>query len=70
MTMAILMIVGVPFFAEQSLPGDLAYGVKTGVNERIFDAITSNKESESLWDIRKEERRMEELEQLASRDGY
>lgn len=59
---------GVSAAAEATVPGDLFYPVKIGVNEAIRDIVASlSAETEVNWEARKAERRLEEAEELASK---
>jgi len=55
---------GTAVAAEKALPGDVLYPVKLRVNEQVRSAISINSESKVQWDIRRAERRLEELVQL------
>ncbi len=69
MAFGLMLMAGLSFWAEQSLPGDIAYPIKIEVNESIREAIAVSEEAELSWDITEAERRMEEADQLASREG-
>lgn len=59
---------GTSFAAEGSLPGDTLYPVKTNVNEEVVSMVKVSNKSQAKWDIRRSERRLEEIEDLAA-DG-
>lgn len=54
--------------AESSLPGDLLYSVKVDVNENVRAGLTLTNHGRALWNIRRAERRLEEVEALLSAD--
>lgn len=58
---------GVSLAAEQALPGDLLYPVKFSVNEEAWSAIALSEQQQSLWQLERLERRLEESEKLAVR---
>lgn len=62
---AIVLGGGVTFAAEQSLPGDALYTVKTSVNENVQEFLAINTEAKARVNARLAERRLEEAEQLA-----
>lgn len=57
----------VAFAAEGALPGDLLYPVKTEVNERVRGMVAFTPQSKAAWEVRLVERRLEEIEKLATR---
>ena len=59
---------GTSFAAEGALPGDTLYPVKTSVNEEVVSMVKVSNKSQAKWDIRRSERRLEEIEKLAA-DG-
>lgn len=67
-TIAAIMIIllggGTSFAAQGSLPGDVLYPVKTGVNERVVDVLTVGPSATAKWESEKFERRLQELEDL------
>ncbi len=64
---AISMVVsgGVSLAAEQSLPGEALYAIKTHVNEPIRGALAVSEQAQADWDARRVERRLEEAEALS-----
>ncbi|PJE51277.1 MAG: hypothetical protein COV29_00780 [Candidatus Yanofskybacteria bacterium CG10_big_fil_rev_8_21_14_0_10_36_16] len=56
---------GVSFAAENSLPGDTLYPIKTGINEEVRGWIALSDEAEAKWQYRLAERRLEEAEEIA-----
>lgn len=52
-------------FAEKALPGDLLYGVKISVNEKVAGAFALTKEEKTEWKERLIERRLNEAHKLA-----
>lgn len=63
--LAVLFSGGVSLGAEGSLPGDLLYPVKIGVNEEVRAWFAVSDEAEAAWSARRAERRLEEAEKLA-----
>lgn len=57
----------VTFAAEGALPGDLLYPVKTEINERVRGTATFTAQAKAAWEVRLVERRLEEMEKLATR---
>lgn len=58
---------GTSFAAEGSLPGDTLYPIKTSVNEEVVSMVKVSNKSQAKWDIRRSERRLEEIEKLAAK---
>lgn len=54
--------------AEKSLPGDILYPVKVGLNEGVKGLLSVSEESKANWEIERVQRRLEEAETLA-KDG-
>ncbi|HBU06956.1 MAG TPA: hypothetical protein DEB09_02640 [Candidatus Magasanikbacteria bacterium] len=52
--------------AENSLPGDLLYPIKTQVTEEVRSALAISSEAKVAWENRRAERRLEEVEKLSS----
>lgn len=69
-SMAILLIAviltggGVAIGAERSVPGDILYPVKLGVNEEVRGWLKVSDEAKADWEIRRTERRLKEVEDL------
>lgn len=63
---ALLLSGGATFAAEQSLPGDMLYPVKTGVNEQVMSLFAISNEAEARLQADFATRRLEEAEKLAS----
>jgi len=57
---------GVSFASEGSLPGDVLYSIKTGINEEVRGAFTFGTASDARWDARVAERRLEEAAKLSA----
>ncbi|MDO8466621.1 MAG: DUF5667 domain-containing protein [bacterium] len=57
---------GVSFASENSLPGDILYPIKVGINEEIRAKITLSAEAKADWEVRRAERRLEEAEKLSN----
>ncbi|KKQ27804.1 MAG: hypothetical protein US42_C0005G0029 [Candidatus Magasanikbacteria bacterium GW2011_GWC2_37_14] len=56
---------GTAVAAENSVPGDLLYRIKTQVNEEVRSALAISPEAQAAWDAKRAERRLEETEKLA-----
>lgn len=65
LVIAVVIGGGASVAAENSLPGDFLYGVKTGVNERVMAAFSANAEAKANFEASMAERRVEEMERLA-----
>ena len=68
-TLGLLMGGSVSFAAEDATPGDVLYPVKVHVNEPMRGAIALTSESKAQWELRLVERRLEEVEKLATKVG-
>ncbi len=66
LAVALVVVGGVAYGAEASLPGDLLYPVKINVNENARALITFSPEAKANWEVRRAERRLEEAERLAA----
>jgi hypothetical protein len=51
--------------AENAVPGDLLYPIKTQVNEEVRAALAISPEAKAAWEAKRAERRLEESEKLA-----
>lgn len=63
---ALLMGGSTSFAAEGSLPGDILYPVKIHVNEAFRGAVAVSPKAKADWEVRLVERRLEEIEKLAT----
>jgi len=63
---ALVLIVGVPLAAERSVPGDVLYLVKTGVNEGIRTQLATSPYEKVALETKLMERRIGEARLLAS----
>lgn len=61
---------GTSLAAEQAVPGDALYPIKTEVNETVRGALTFNTEAKARWEARLAERRLEEGEKLTARGEF
>lgn len=59
---------GTSAFAEKAVPGDLLYGVKISVNEKVAGVFALSKEEKTEWKERLVERRLKEAQKLVSRN--
>ncbi len=66
---AVLITTGATSFAaEDALPGDILYGIKTSLNENIIQAIALSDTAKARAEINLIDRRMEELSKMAIED--
>ena len=65
---AVLVIVGVPLSAEQTLPGDVLYPVKVRFNEEVRSTLSLTPFQRIEWETKRVERRIAEARILA-REG-
>jgi hypothetical protein len=63
--LSVFLVTGVSFAAEGSLPGDTLYPVKVNFNEEFQSLIAFSPESKAKFEIKRAERRLEEVERLA-----
>lgn len=61
---ALLMTGGVTLRAEQAVPGDVLYSVKTSINEKVIDALAATGDKQMEWDMKKTERRLDEDDRI------
>lgn len=59
---------GVSVTAENAVPGDMLYPVKVKVNEEVRAQLSVSAEAKADWEVKRAERRFEEVEKLAT-DG-
>lgn len=62
---ALVLIVGVPFAAERSVPGDVLYPVKVRINEEVREGLTFDGYKKVAWETERVERRIAEARLLA-----
>ncbi len=65
-TLAAIVFVVVPLAAEQSVPGDVLYMVKTGINENIQSRLAESPYERVIFETKLIERRIAEARLLAS----
>ncbi|MDP2647950.1 MAG: hypothetical protein Q8P35_01775 [Candidatus Yanofskybacteria bacterium] len=66
----ILVLIGVPYAADKSLPGSPLYTIKIHVNEPALRTLEVTEEGEIEFDIESAERRQAEIEALAASSGF
>lgn len=64
--LALVLIVGVPFFAERTLPGDPLYLVKVQFNEEVRSTFALSPYEKVEWEAERLSRRVSEARLLAS----
>lgn len=57
----------VSYAAEGSLPGDVLYPVKVGINEEVRATLAPTAQAKAAWEAERAERRLAEAETLATR---
>ncbi len=62
---ALILIVGVPALAENTVPGDILYPVKVQVTEEIRSSLNRGSYEKVVWETTRLERRLSEARQLA-----
>jgi len=68
--LAILLAIGGGAYAsEQSLPGSPLYPIKIHIIEKARSAVTVTPAARASWEVKRAERRLEELEQLSTQDA-
>lgn len=63
---AVMLVVGVPFVAERSVPGDMLYPVKTNITEEVRAGLTLSPYAKVEWETQRLERRLAEARLLAN----
>lgn len=63
---AVVLIVGVPYFAEQAVPGDALYPFKVQVNEEVRGSLAFSDYDEIEWETERLGRRIDEARLLAN----
>jgi hypothetical protein len=63
--LSVFLVTGVSFAAEGSIPGDTLYPVKVNFNEEFQSLIAFSPESKAKFEIKRAERRLEEVGRLA-----
>jgi hypothetical protein len=66
----ILLVSGMSYAAEHSLPGDGLYPIKVEINERMRSWTAFSREAEAEWNIVRTTRRLEEVEQLVASGNF
>ncbi len=56
----------VSFAAENTVPGDLLYPVKTNLNERVLGAMAVTPKAKAAWEVQLVDRRLQEVEKIAT----
>lgn len=63
---AVFLVIGVPFIAERSMPGDVLYPVKVEFNEELRSSLALSPYAKVAWETQRLERRLTEARLLAS----
>jgi hypothetical protein len=63
--LSVFLMTGVSLAAEGSLPGDTLYPLKVNINEEIQSLMAFSPESKAKFEIKRAERRLDEVERLA-----
>ncbi len=61
---SIFLFIFIPFMAERSLPGDILYAVKVGLNEEIRSSINRSPYKNIEWETERLNRRLNEIQVL------
>ncbi|HZX50233.1 MAG TPA: DUF5667 domain-containing protein [Candidatus Paceibacterota bacterium] len=61
---------GASLAAENALPGDILYPVKTEVNEGVRSFLSFSAETRTNWKVEQVERRLQEAEELAAKGKF
>lgn len=61
----LLLVVGLPALAENTVPGDVLYAMKVRVNEEVLSQLSFTPYEKVRWETRRVERRIAEARQLA-----
>lgn len=56
---------GISFAAQSSLPGDMLYSMKVGVNEKVLSFLKFSDKSKAQYDIKLAQVRLEEIEKVS-----
>jgi hypothetical protein len=62
----VVFVVGIPFFAENTVPGDILYPVKVQFNEELRSSLALSPYDKVAWETERLERRIAEARLLAS----
>jgi hypothetical protein len=62
---SLMFMIGVPAFAERSVPGDALYLMKVNVNEEVLGSLTWDSAGKVAWEAERVERRIAEARLLA-----
>ncbi len=65
MAAAVLVLVVMPFVAEQTVPGDVLYPVKVRINEEVMGSFNRTAYDKVEWETKRLERRLSEARLLA-----
>ena len=63
---AVLVLIVVPVFAENTVPGDILYPVKVKFNEEVRGSLTFSPYEKVEWETERLERRISEAQLLAA----
>ncbi len=67
--LSLVIFSGVSLAANNSLPGDVLYPIKVGVNEKVLGLLQVSDESKAQYDIQLAETRLEEIEKVSSKEN-
>ena len=65
----LLLSGSVSFAAENALPGDMLFAVKTNINEKVRGAVAVTPKAKAEWEVRLVERRIEEVEKITNEEN-
>lgn len=64
----LLVVTGTSYAAENALPGDILYPIKTQINEKVSGALALSPSAKAAWHAEVATTRLHEAQQLASED--
>jgi hypothetical protein len=69
-SLVLVFSIATPMYAaESSLPGEILYAIKVGINEQLRSFFNFSPTSKALWEIRLAERRLGEASMLIEKGG-
>lgn len=69
MVLSLFFSTGVSFAAQKSLPGELLYPIKTGINEKVLGLLLVSDKAKAKYNVELVQLRLEEIEKVFSQDA-